>query len=61
MEAQAVRRNRTITVTLDGRFNDLKICMRNVGRIEHAEGAEIEDSKSDVFLRVKSNTVIITI
>lgn len=61
LEAQAVRRNRTITVTLDGRFNDLKICMRNVGRIEHAEGAEIEDSKSDVFLRVKSNTVIITI
>jgi alpha-D-xyloside xylohydrolase len=61
LKAIAVNENGNITVTLDGKYNDLKICMRNVDTISNINGADCEKGKNGAILNVKQSTVSFTI
>ena len=57
LKADAVNDNGKITVTLDGKYNDLKICMRNIFRIENIIGATAEKCETGVILNVNNDQV----
>ncbi|MBR3999701.1 MAG: alpha-xylosidase, partial [Clostridia bacterium] len=61
LKAEAVNNNGRITVTLDGKYKDLKICMRNIRKAENVCGAVCEASENGVILHVQSGTVIFTL
>ncbi len=61
LKAEASNENGNITVTLDGKYTDLRICMRNIRKIENVCGAVCEACEKGVLLHVKSNTVTFTV
>lgn len=61
LKVVAVNEAGTITVTLDGEYRNLKICMRNIKTIGNACGAVCESSDDGVILSVTSSTVRFTL
>ena len=57
LKAAAVNENGKITVTLDGRYRDLRICMRNVDSVGQVCGAICESSDDGVILHAESSVV----
>lgn len=51
--AEAVNDNGNITVSLDGNFTDLKICMRNIHSVFDVNGADCEDSAEGIIMKVR--------
>ena len=54
LKVSALNENGKVTVTLDGKYNDLKICMRNIYRIENIIGATAEKCEKGVILNVNN-------
>lgn len=61
LKADAVNENGKITVTLEGKYNDLKICMRNVDSVKDISGATCENSENGVILTDSGDTVTFSI
>lgn len=61
LTAKAVNEKGKITVTLDGSFKNLKICMRNICKVKNLVGAVSEDKALGTVLNVTDNTVIFEI
>ncbi|MBQ2720906.1 MAG: alpha-xylosidase [Clostridia bacterium] len=57
LTAKAVNENGKITVTLDGSFKNLKICMRNICKVNSLVGAVAENDALGTVLSVTENTV----
>ena len=57
LNAKAVNENGRVTVTLDGRYNDLSICLRNVNAVQNLCGATAESGEQGVVLHVEGDTV----
>ena len=57
LKAAAVNENGHVTVTLDGAYTDLKLCMRNLGCVKNATGASLEESDLGAVLSVTDHTV----
>lgn len=61
LNVAAVNENGKITVTLDGNYKNLKICMRNVKHVENVCGAVCESSDNGAVLKVENSMVSFTI
>ena len=57
LKAAAVRQGDTVTVTLDGIYRDLRICMRNVDSVYDVCGAVCENGEQGVMLKVTDHNV----
>lgn len=57
LKANAVNENGTITITLDGTYSNLKICMRNIFEIQHLSGASAESGSQGILLNITDNTI----
>ena len=57
LKVNAVNENGHVTVTLDGTYTDLTLCMRNIGCVKNVSGASAETDALGTLLRVEKNTV----
>ena len=61
LKVAAVNENGKITVTLDGRCKNLRICMRNIRSVGQVCGATCESGDDGAILHVDSSVVSFTI
>ncbi len=61
LRAVAMNTDGKVTVTLDGTYTSLKICLRNVNEVKDLNGAICEMGDKGIVLNVTSNTVKFTI
>lgn len=57
LEARAEYSGGKVQITLEGAYNDLKICMRNITEVKNVNGAVQEQSSLGALLRVSDNSV----
>lgn len=57
LNVTAVNDNGKVTVRLDGKYKDLRICMRNIPEATELQGASAEASDMGVILRVTDDVV----
>lgn len=57
----AVNEGGKVTVTLDGVYNDLKICLRNISMVKDLSGAACEIKDTGAVLTVTNNPVTFTV
>ena len=57
LKATAVKENGKVSFSFEGRYKDLKVCMRNVHKVKSLSGAEAEDSEQGIILHIKDNEV----
>ena len=57
LDVKAVNNGGKVTITLDGRFTDLKVIMRNVAEVKNLTGAVAEAGEMGTVLKVTANEV----
>lgn len=57
LEARAEYSGGKVQITLEGAYNDLKICMRNITEVKNVNGAVQEQSSEGVILKISENNI----
>lgn len=59
LHVTALRNGETITVSIDGQWNDLRLCLHHISDIREVTGARIEKNGCDTILAAEQNTIVI--